>query len=197
MFSITAKLVKAPPSADKILKNINYGTAVGLTKTAKEGQSAVVGALQGAFTIRNGWWRQNTPVGIKVKPATKTNLKAEIYTNAHFLPVHEQGGTKIPYKNYIAVPTKFAQPNKSRRIPQANLPKNLVGAFVITSNGTRLLVVRRTRGKNKGIVPMYVLTKKAKEKKVDIWEKPIEKVIHRRLNANVEREVTKALATMR
>lgn len=197
MFKISAKLVKAPPSADKILKNINYGTAVGLTKTAKEAQAAVISNMRSTFTIRNQWL--TSPIGIKITPATKTNLKAEIKTAARFLPMHEEGATKFPLHNHIAVPTKFAQPNKGSRIRAENKPRALIAsgqaAIVTSDKGTKILYAHK--GPRKGWVPMYILTPKAKQKKVDIWEKPIEKVLHRRLHANIEREVAKALATMR
>lgn len=38
-----ARMINNLPSAAKIIKNLDFGTAVGLTKTAKEGQAAVFG----------------------------------------------------------------------------------------------------------------------------------------------------------
>lgn len=194
------RITKFPRSAAEIGKQFDFGTARGITKSTIEGKNAVIGAMRGVFTIRNNWL--TSPIGPKAKPANKNDspIKGVILVDARFLPIHETGGTKIPYRNYIAVPTSNAQPDKSRRIAQKNLPKNLVGSFILTtSNGTKLLCIRRTKGRkiNRGIVPMYVLTKAAKEKKVDIFEVPIRKVLDRRLGKNISESIADALRTAR
>ena len=200
MFKISAKLVQRPPSAEKIIKNINFGTAVGLTKTAKDAQAAVVSTIKGGtgWSIRTPWLT-SSPIGIKITPATRDNLRAEVKTAAKFLPMHEAGATKFPLGNHIAVPTKFARPNKGSRIRAEHRPKALIAsgkaAIVENDNGTKLLYANL--GGAKGWVPMYVLTPKAKQKKADIWERPIEKVIKSKLSANIAREVDKAFRTMR
>lgn len=171
---------------------------MGLTRTAKEGQEAVVDSLKAKFTLRNSWFKQNTPVGIKVQPATKDKLQSAVYTAAKFLPIHEEGGTKIPFRNWIAVPTANAQPNKSKRIPQKNLPKNLQNAFImVTKSGTRILAIRKIRGKDRGVVPMYVLTPRAKEPKREFFYGTIKKVVDRKLTSNISSGIDKALATMK
>ena len=199
MFGLTAKIVQRPPSAEKIIKQLLYGTAVGLTKTAKEAQAAVQGSARGKFTIRNRWLEQQTPVGIKIKPAMPTNPVAEVYTKAPFGPRQEFGGTKIPYKHWLAIPiTGTARPTKSSMIPKRNLPRSLQNAFVLTTKkGTTLLCVRKARGKNKGIVPMYVLVTRVQVKRTNWFHDPIEKVVRRRMMSIIDREIGIALAKMR
>lgn len=199
-FSISAT-IKTRPDISKIIKQLDYGTAVGLTKTAKEAQAAVIDAIDsrkgGVFTIRNNWL--TSPIGIKITPATKGKLQAEVRTSARFLPVHEEGGTKFPLNKHIAVPTQFAQPNKGARIKAADKPRALIdsgkAAIVTNDKGTTILYAHR--GPRNGWVPMYILTPKAKEKKVDIWAKPIRKVIDKKLALNIAREQQIALANMR
>jgi len=194
------------PPAAKLIKQLNYGTAVGLTRTAKEGQAAVQGALRGKFTIRNRWL-DNSPIAIKITPATQATQFAEVYTKAPFMQRQDEGGEKIPYKNYLAVPViGGARPSKGALIPKRNLPANLQNAFVIvTKQGKRLLCIRKGKAgrrsrKNRGtdgIVVMYFLEKAVKVKKADVFLQPIQKVVDRRLLANVSEEVDKAIAAMR
>jgi len=64
---ITARLIKRPDMTG-IMKQVNFGTAKGLTDTAKQGQAAVVGAIKGTFTTRGNWFNQNMKHGIKITP---------------------------------------------------------------------------------------------------------------------------------
>lgn len=211
MIPFTAKIVQLPPTADKIYKNIKYGTAVGLTKTAKEGQAAVQSALRSKFTIRNRWLEQNTPVGIKIKPATKDDLQSIVRTAAKFLPLQDTGGIRLPYKNFIAVPAYNSPISKAKIIPTALRPKNLKKSFVLkTASGKQFLCIRQPKGKGamsslprdatsrhtSGLVVMYQLIPKAKIKKADIFYDPIEKVVKNRLTSNISEQIDKALRTM-
>jgi hypothetical protein len=197
---IDFKFTKMPPPPEKVIKSLNFGIARGLTKTAGEGQQASIGAIKGTFTVRSPWYEPRTPVGIKREIATPTNLKARVHTSARFLQLHETGGDKIPYKNYLAIPTTNARKTKQSKIPSRLLPKNLRNAFVIVSKGgVRLLCVRKGTGKksSRGVVPMYVLVKKSKIKEQSVFYKPIEKVVMRRLSQNVADSVAAALSDIR
>ena len=145
---ITSKFESNMPTAQKLVKQINYGTAVGLTRTAKEGQAAVQGALRGKFTIRNAWLT-NSPIAIKITPATQATQFAEVYTKAPFMQRQDEGGEKIPYKNYLAIPIiPFARPSKNALIPKRNLPSNLKNAFILTTKtGKKILCVRTATGR--------------------------------------------------
>lgn len=205
-------LTKYPPSPEKIAKSTLFGLARGLTTTAQEGQAAVVGALRGKFTLRNKWFEQQSPLGIKKKPATAADPSAEIWTAAYFLPLQETGGPKVPYKHWLAIPiVPFAKPSKNALIPKQNLPANLKNAFVLTTkSGKEILCIRRLMGRAQGrgavsslpmfggrqtpgLVTMYMLVKKAQVKKADIWLEPITKVVERRLHSNVEASIQAAL----
>lgn len=191
------KIVKRPLSAESIAKQFAYGTSIGINKTVKEGQTAVIGALRHTFTIRNNWL-ERSPIAIKAKFSNKNQnpIQGEIYTLARFLPRQEEGGIKIPYKHYLAIPADSGPLNKAKVIPKRLRPANLPNAFILTTkSGTKLLCVRKSRGKNKGIVPYYVLIPKAHIKKVDIFEVPIRKVVDRRLAFNIGEGIENALKT--
>lgn len=197
MFNLQAKIIKRPPSAESLLRQFAFGTSVGINKTVKEGQKAVIGQLRHTFTIRNNWL-ERSPIAIKAKFSNKNQnpIQGEIYTLARFLPRHEEGGIKLPYRHYLAVPADSGPLNKAKRIPERLKPKNLQNAFILTTkSGTKLLCVRKSRGKNKGIVPYYVLIPKAQIKKVDIFYEPISKVVDRRLALNISNGIDNALKT--
>lgn len=201
MFGIKTSISKPFPPAVKIVKNINFGTAMGLTRTAKEGQAAVIGAWKGAFTIRTPWL-ERSPIGPKITPATATSLFSEVKMSAKFGPLQDQGGVKLPYKNYLAMPADAGPLNKAKRIPVRLRPVNLQNAFILTTkSGTKLLCVRKLAGRGKNrkgqVVPMYVLIPRANIKAKNVFYEPIKKVADRRLVRNVNEGIDKALATMR
>src|SRR5438445_1744194 len=103
MFNFSVKVTKAPPSAERIMKYMNNGIAIGLTKTAKEGQAAVIDKVEhgGIFINRKTWFAQQSPIGIKIKAASGDNVEAgaEVKTKAYFGPLQESGGIKLPFSS--------------------------------------------------------------------------------------------------
>lgn len=198
MINLKARIVQMPPPAAKIYKQITYGTAVGLTKTAKEGQAAVVGALKDTFTLRGSWWNQNMRHGIKITPATPVKLQSEVKTAADWLEPHETGRDKTPRGRSLAVPTDEVRRNKRMIIPRAQRPKGLgAKAFVIQTKKGPVLATRRGRGKAKKLVILYSLEPRVRIRKQSTFYEPIEKTVRRRLHANISREIRHALAVMR
>ncbi len=194
--NFSAKIIQRPPSAESIVKQIRFGTARGLTTTAKQAQSAVQAALRSKFIIRNNWLNQNTPLGIKITPATPATQTAEVKTAARFLPLQESGGPKIPYKNFLAIPTKNARSTPTAKIPKAKLPKNLQNAFILTTkSGVKLLCIRKSKGRNKGVIPMYLLVPRAQIKSAHIFYDPIHKVVAQNLSKNISEGIDNALKT--
>lgn len=207
--------VKGNFSSAAVMKQINYGTAVALTKTAKSIQQGIQYEAKKVFTIRKEWLDQKTPVGIKVKPARPNDLKAEVYSNAYFLPLQDTGGTKLPYKNWIAIPTKNVRPNDKALIPKALLPHNLKNAFIVTTKqGVTLLCVRgavglNTRGQQRllgkratkaagrSMLVMYVLVKQARIKETGVFMKTANYYAERWLAVHIQREVQYALDNIR
>ncbi len=197
--NIHVKMVERPPAAAKIAKQIDFGTARGLTRIAKDGQSAVLGALRGTFTLRGTWFNQNMRHGIKIKPARPTDLSSEVRTLADWLEPHETGKDKGATKGtHVVVPTDQVRRNKRMIIPRGQRPPGLGGkAFVLQTKKGPVLAQRITRGKRKGIIILYGLERRVRIRKQSTFYEPIEKVVRRRGAATIEQSIVEAIATMR
>lgn len=197
--NIHVKTVERPPAAEKIVKNLNFGIARGLTRTAKDGQSAVLGALRGTFTLRGTWFNQNMRHGIKIKPAKPNDLVSEVRTLADWLEPHETGKDKAAFKGtHVVVPTDQVRRNKRLVIPRGQRPLGLGSkAFVLQTKKGPVLAQRITRGKRKGIIILYGLEKKVKIRKQSTFYEPIEKAVKRRGQKYIEDSIADALRTMR
>lgn len=197
MAGFVSKIIKAPPPIEQIAKQIRYGTAVGLTRTAKQGQAAVLDALRSTFTLRGTWYEPGNRFGIKIEAAKRDKLEAAVQTRADWLEIHETGGTRRPTKNYLAVPTDLVRRNKRQIIPRTQRPRNLQRSFVLQTKSGPILFVRRGRGKRSTIIPLYSLEKSVPVKKQSTFFEPISEVVKKHLRENIAREVKNALATMR
>jgi hypothetical protein len=193
----TARIVKMPPSAAEIMKQVNFGTAKGLTETAQEGQAAVVDALGSNFTLRGKWFEKNMKHGIKITPATKTKLRSEVKTAADWLEAHETGKDKTGRSHRISVPLWGARPRGSRKILYTKLRAAAMlasgKAFIIDTPKGEIVVT--TKGGR--IIPLYGLESKVKIKKKSSFYEPIEKVVKRSLKGNIAAGIRHAFATMR
>jgi hypothetical protein len=198
VIAFSSKIVQSPPSADKLYKNILFGTAVGLTNTAQEGQTAVVSSLKATFTLRTTWFEKNNKFGIKTKPATKDDLSSQVRTMADWLQIHEDGGLKKARDGRLAIPTDEVRRNKRLIIPRNLRPKGLAGkVFILQTKKGPVLAQRISRGKRKGVVILYGLEGSARIRKQSTFYEPLKKVVERQLNKNIEAGIQKALDTMR
>lgn len=193
-----ARITQKPWTPDKVLRNINFGLARGLTRTAKDGQSAVLRSLHGNFQIRNRW-PEVGPLAIQVKSATPRDLSAEIRTRADFLIPHEEGKAKTPQTGrHVVVPTDQVRRNKRLIIPRGQRPRGLgAKAFVLQTKNGPVLAQRISRGKRKGVIILYGMEPKVRIKKVSTFYGPIEKVVARRGGRHINDSIRDALRTMR
>lgn len=199
--------VKTNFSPAAIERNIRFGTAKGLTTTATQAQTAVINKLRSTFTIRSNWLSPSTPVGIKREIATPQTMKARVYTAARFLPLQDEGGIKLPYKNYLAMPADNGPLAGKKRIPENLRPRNLKNTFgadkvfeLVTKSGTRLLCVRgftQVSQWSEQVVPMYVLIKRALIKPAEVFHDPIIQVCNEKLRPNIAQEIQSALDGMK
>lgn len=199
MIPISMKLVERPPSAAEIFKQITFGTAVGLTNTAKDAQKASVDAIKSTFTTRGTWFQQNMKHGIKITPATKANLQAAVHTLADWLEIHEKGGTKTPRGRNLTVPSFAIRPRGSRKIIRAaQRARALLAsgkAFILdTPKGE---VIARQRGRGGRLEVLYGLEPQVKIRRQSTFFDPIDRTVKRRLHPNIEAGIKRAFATMR
>lgn len=108
--------------------NIKFATAKTLTDLARLSQTAVRNSLPKSFVVRRNWIIN----GIRIKPATKSNLEAYVYSidsggRRGFMALQEFGGDKDPQTaQHVAIPLKAVRPTPNMIIPQGMKPKNLL-----------------------------------------------------------------------
>ncbi len=197
---IFGRITSSPPSAEKIIRNLNFGHALGLTQTAKEGQSAVKSSLKNTFIIRNKW-PDIGPFSIKIKPATRSDLQSEVFTNAYWLEHHETGRDRRGRGGgRLAVPTENVRRNKRQIIFRSQRPQALRSggkSFVLRTKRGPVIFQRVGRGKRKKLSALYGLEDSVKIRKRSTFYDPINKVVRRRLTANIVAGVRRALATIK
>lgn len=200
------------PDWDKIGKNLRFGLASGLMKTAKEGQAEVIKTIKSEFTTRGRWMEPSTPFGIRITPAKRDakEIEATVQTAADWLLLHETGGTKKPQNGNLAVPTENVRRNKRDIIQKAQRPRNLKNAFVLQTkkgpvlfqklfgNASGKFTTRKLKT-NRGtrLVAVYGLEKSAKIKKRSTFYEPLEALVEKHGDRNVLAAIDAAFATMK
>lgn len=203
MIPISMKLIKAPPSAAEIFKQMNFGTAKGLTDTAKQGQRAVVDALKdGRFTLRSNWFEQSNRMGIRITPATKTSLQASVQTMADWLEKHEKGGDFGGKSGHrLSVPLFKLRPRGStKKIPSAMKVKALLAsgkAFILNTPKGDVVVLPKGKGASSRLDFLYGLEPKVRVRRQSMFYDPINNVVKRNLDKNIEAGIAYAFKTMR
>lgn len=130
-------------------------TATMLSRLAAKGQSRIRRVnLPSAFTLRRPSWARS---GVKITPATKRRLEAEVFDRNPYMVAQEESGLKYPkFGRYIAVPLRGARPTRQALIRKANLPHAVMAAGGFIRNDVLYKVLRRG-GRSRGILPMYFL----------------------------------------
>lgn len=131
--AVNFEVAKATAWLSNVQKNqVPFATAKALTQTAQAIQKQVQADLPQRFTLRNSWVRQ----GIRIVPATKAKLRAEVFSRDAFMSLQEKGGDKRPKKDTnLAIPLA-ARRTKSGLIRPADLPENLGrSTFSVTRGG--------------------------------------------------------------
>ncbi len=84
-------------------KHIPFAVAKTLTQVAQQSQQEVRKSIKEKFFIRkkSGGFESS----IRIKPATKTKLTAEVYTMAAFAALQQTGGVKQAKDGRLAIPS--------------------------------------------------------------------------------------------
>ncbi len=148
-------------------RQIPFAVAKTLTQIAGQSQQEVRKSIKEKFFIRkkSGGFESS----IRIKPATKTKLTAEVYTMAAFAALQQTGGIKQAKDGRLAIPSYQAISQVKKRSDSNSPSSYLAGdAFKIkTKSGAEAIAQR----KGKEFKILYFLRKSAQvDKKLDMIE---------------------------
>jgi hypothetical protein len=118
-------------------KDVRFVAAKSLTQTAQEVQSATRQHIREAFVLR----RPNFERSIKIRPATKQNLEAEVYMMAGFAALQQTGGKQTGKSGRLAVP-KYDDLKQVK----AGRKSNPAGSFLLKLKGGGHAIASRIGG---------------------------------------------------
>ena len=148
-------------------KQIPFVVAKTLTQIAQQSQQEVRKNIREKFFIRkkSGGFESS----IRIKPATKTKLTAEVYTMAAFAALQQTGGIKKAKDGRLAIPS-YQGINQVKKRSDANSPPHYLAgdAFKIkTKSGAEAIAQR----KGKELKILFFLRKSADiDKRLDMIE---------------------------
>lgn len=148
-------------------KQLPFVVAKSLTNTAQEAQKAVRKHIREEFHIRkkSGGFESS----IRIRPATKTKLTAEVYTIAAFAALQQTGGTKKAKDGRLVIPA-YQAINQVKKRNDSNSPSSYLAgdAFKIrTKTGAEAIAQR----KGKDLKILFFLRKSAHiDKRLDMIE---------------------------
>jgi hypothetical protein len=148
-------------------KQIPFAVAKTLTTIAQKSQEEVRKNIREKFFIRkkSGGFESS----IRIKPATKTNLTAEVYTMAAFAALQQTGGVKKAKDGRLAIPSYHSINQVKKRSNSSSPSSYLAGdAFKIKTKSGQEVIAQRKDGELK---ILYFLRKNAEvEKRLDMIE---------------------------
>ncbi|MBF0424613.1 MAG: hypothetical protein HQL66_02165 [Magnetococcales bacterium] len=180
-------------------KQLRFAAAQALTKTAQDAQEEVKRQLPERFTIRTGWLAK----GIRIRPASRNNLKASVLVKDAFMALQETGGDKTsPFGDALGVPVG-ARPTpqnitRPSKFPGALLAKK--GFFIapITHGSKTTGVWKRTgKGRRERLQLMYVFERKVRLKPRFGFHETVRKVAVERFPHRFAEALRQALASLR
>ena len=148
-------------------KHIPFAVAKTLTQIAQQSQQEVRKSIKEKFFIRkkSGGFESS----IRIKPATKTKLTAEVYTMAAFAALQQTGGVKQAKDGRLAIPS-YQAINQVKKRSDSNSPSSYLAgdAFKIkTKSGAEAIAQR----KGKEFKILFFLRKSAHiDKRLDMIE---------------------------
>jgi hypothetical protein len=148
-------------------KQIPFVVAKTLTQIAQQSKQEVRKNIREKFFIRkkSGGFESS----IRIKPATKTKLTAEVYTMAAFAALQQTGGIKKAKDGRLAIPS-YQGINQVKKRSDANSPSHYLAgdAFKIKTKSGQEVVAER---KGKEFKILFFLRKRAQvDKRLDMIE---------------------------
>jgi hypothetical protein len=157
--------------------------------------------LPSAFTLRRPAWASS---GVRITPATKRKLEAEVFDLNEYMLAQETTGEKHPqFGRYIAVPLRGARPTRQALIRPEDLPHAVMQAGGFIRNNI-IYKASRLKGPGRGregpranvrlsgrrVLPMYYLVDRWKWRPRYGFRDSVELVV----NAEYQEQFQKAFA---
>lgn len=132
-------------------RQVPFAMSRALNDTAREIQRDIRFEMPRNFKIRRQWVLK----GIQVKPSTKRDLRAMVFSKDKFMGRQEYGGDKASrdtrvwrFGNKVAVPLPAAKGgSKSGIVPKRFWPENLPDPFVLKAKDGREYLAIRAKAK--------------------------------------------------
>lgn len=170
-------------------KHIPFAVAKTLTQIAQQSQAEVRKSIKENFFIRkkSGGFESS----IRIKPATKTKLTAEVYTMAAFAALQQTGGIKKAKDGRLAIPSYQAISQVKKRSDSNSPSSYLAGdAFKIKTKSGQEIIAQR---KGKELKILYFLRKSAEIDKrfnmIEITTKTVKDRFDTQLKLNINEVV--------
>jgi hypothetical protein len=162
---------KATQNLSQIAKRqLPFITAKSLTNTAQAAQFEVRKHIKEEFHIRKkaGGFESS----IRIKPANKTNLTAQVFSMAAFASLQQVGGTKKARSGRLAIPVYNSIGDVKKTTARNNPSTYLAGdAFKMRTASGQEVIAQRKRG---GLKILYFLKRDADvEKRFEMIEKTV------------------------
>ena len=159
----------------------DFAVAKTLTQVAQQSQQEIRKSIREKFFIRkkSGGFESS----IRIKPATKTNLTAEVYTMAAFAALQQTGGIKQAKGGRLAIPS-YQNINQVKKRSDSNSPSTYLAgdAFKIKTKSGQEVIASR---KGKELKILYFLRKNAQiNKRFDMIEQTT-KTVHTRFSGQL------------
>lgn len=170
-------------------KHIPFAVAKTLTQIAQQSQQEVRKSIKEKFFIRkkSGGFESS----IRIKPATKTKLTAEVYTMAAFAALQQIGGVKKAKDGRLAIPS-YQSINQVKKRSDSNSPSSYLAgdAFKMKTKSGQEVIAQR---KGKELKILYFLHKSAQvDKKLDMIE-ITQQTVKNRFNAQLKGNINEVL----
>lgn len=185
----------------RVLKSVNrqvsFAASKALNATAIKVQDhEVKHELPDNLKLRGKWFTPRTKYGVNIKFASRGNLVAVVGSMANWLALVDTGGTKLPPKTSLAVPTSNIDTSRPRR--KADKPGQLLRknkAFIAVTKSGNAGVFMRVGKERLPIKPLYFFKKSAKVKDIlDFFEAG--KIVSDKHYLSIfSKELTKAILT--
>jgi len=191
--SVKSNIKEFSKNLTNVQKNqLPFATSRALNDTAIDVQNAEVKGIQVRFNNRKKWWMKRQPTGVKVSFSDKRKLWVDIYTNAKFAKIQEEGGIKTPKGRAIAIPAE----GLPKRLRKAGGARKLLQSNKKAFSTPKGIFKRRGK-KRYPIIQQFSYATSVTVKPRFKFHKTAEVATNRKFKRNFQKRLAEAIKTAR